>query len=120
MPALAAASFPAVPPPPGRPAARNPFEAARSHLIRRLLDLTVPAELSPRARPAQLAALADHIREAADIFDEWLAAIGGEVAETASRRLDMSVFAGAFRGAVEGNATYVAETAAYASDEEAA
>ncbi|WP_407146297.1 hypothetical protein [Bradyrhizobium sp. ORS 86] len=97
---------------------RNPFEVARSALIKRLVDIEVPRELSLRTRPLEFSALADHIREAANIFDEWLFAIGTEVADNANRTVDLRLFTGAFLGAVDGNATYATETAPFASDEE--
>ncbi|QPF81629.1 hypothetical protein IC762_17535 [Bradyrhizobium genosp. L] len=95
---------------------RNPFEAARSALIRRLVEMEVPRELSLRPRRDEFAHLADHIRDAANLFDEWLFAIGAEVAENANRAVDLRLFSGAFLGAVDGNATHATETAPYAFD----
>ena len=91
---------------------RNPFEVARSHLIRRILELQVPNAVRTFPSPAEFKAVADHVRQAAAIFDEWLAAIGHEVRDNASIEIDADVFDGAFVGAVDGNATYACDNAA--------
>lgn len=81
---------------------RNPFEIARSHLIARLVQMSVP--------PAHaIAEAGDHIKDAANLFDEWLAAVGGAVADRVNVDVDYRVFQGAFLGAVDGNATYEVE-----------
>jgi hypothetical protein len=78
----------------------NPFEAARAALIERLLTLPVPHALGE---------VADHLKDVANICDQWLFAIGGAVAEHVSVDVDMRQFSGAFLGAVDGNATYELE-----------
>lgn len=85
-------------------AARNPLEQARMHLIARLWELSVPPQHA-------IADIPDLIREAANIFDEWLYAVGNHVGERVNVDLDMRNFQGACLGAVEGNATYEIESA---------
>ncbi|EJN07915.1 hypothetical protein PMI42_07445 [Bradyrhizobium sp. YR681] len=80
----------------------NPFEAARSALIQRLLALPVPAAIGE---------VSDHLRDAANVFDQWLYAVGSGVADHVSVDVDMRQFQGAFLGAVDGNATYELECA---------
>jgi hypothetical protein len=92
---------------PAPSASRNPFEIARSHLIRRLLELEVP--------PAHAIAEApDLIRDAANIFDGWLRQVGEHVADVtdaSSEPINLDLFTGQFLGAVDGNATYAVEQA---------
>lgn len=78
----------------------NPFEAARSALITRLLALPVPAAIGE---------VSDHLREAANIFDQWLYAVGSGVADHVTVDVDMRTFQGTFLGAVDGNAIYEVE-----------
>lgn len=78
----------------------NPFEAARAALIDRLLTLRVPEAIGE---------VSEHLRETANIFDQWLYAVGSGVAEHVTVDVDMRQFQGAFLGAVDGNATYEAE-----------
>jgi hypothetical protein len=93
---------------------QNPFEAARLTLIRQLLAMKAPKAYSAFPSPADHEGIADHIREAAAIFDAWLAAIGFQIADNATTQIDMRSFEGAFTGAIEGNATYECERAAQA------
>jgi hypothetical protein len=90
----------------------NPFEAARLALIDRLAALQAPRGLATFPLPADFRHLADHIREAAGLFDEWLAVIGHQVNVSAPGGVDMRVFEDAFSAAVEGNATFVVEQVA--------
>lgn len=96
------------------PAAQNPFEAARRQLIAALLALKAPADYPSFPTPADHEGVAGHIREAALIFDEWLAAIGGEVRDNAVTTIDANLFSGSFTGAVDGNETGVCEEQAEA------
>src|SRR6516225_3603644 len=82
----------------------NPFEAAKAALIARLNKLAAPSA-------SAIGDAADHIRDAANIFDEWLYAVGSQVADRSFNDVDMRSFQGAFLGAVDGNATYEVEVA---------
>lgn len=93
---------------------QNPFEAARRKLIASLLALHAPAAYPSFPSPADHEGIAAHIREAAAIFDEWLAAIGGEVRDNAVTAIDANLFSGSFIGAVDGNETGVCEEQAEA------
>lgn len=79
---------------------QNPFEAARDALIQRLLSLAVPQAIGE---------VSDHLKDAANVFDQWLYAVGSGVADSVSTDVDMRQFQGAFLGAVDGNATYEVE-----------
>jgi hypothetical protein len=81
---------------------QNPFKAARLALIQRLLALPVPEAIGD---------VADHLKDAANIFDQWLYAVGSGVADSVPADVDMRSFQGAFLGAVDGNATYEVECA---------
>lgn len=84
--------------------ARNPFEVARSHLIAALVNMRVPAAHA-------VGDASDHIKDAANLFDEWLFAIGGAVQERVNADLDFRTFQGVFLGAVEGDAAYAVKVA---------
>lgn len=88
------------------PLSSNPFEAARLTLIKRLLTMTAPKAYPAFPKPIHHQTVACHIREAAAIFDEWLSAIGRQVAFNANGEVDRSVFTDAFTAAIDGNATY--------------
>src|SRR5216684_2478892 len=90
----------------------NPFEAARLKLIASLLAMKAPAAYPSFPVPSDHAGVADHLREAAIIFDEWLATVGHQIRDNASNDVDERVFEGAFTGAIEGNATWEVEKAA--------
>jgi len=93
---------------------RNPFEVARSHLIRRILELQAPVAYPNFPTPSHHEGVAAHIREAAVIFDEWLAAVGAEVRDNATTLIDAGLFSGSFVGAVDGNETWACESEALA------
>ena len=81
--------------------AANPFEAARAALIQRLLSLRVPEAIGE---------VSEHLTETANVFDQWLYAVGSGVAEHVTVDVDMRQFSGGhFLGAVDGNATYEVE-----------
>jgi hypothetical protein len=90
--------------------ANNPFEAARLKLVRRLLEMRAPAPYPNFPSPADHEGIAGHIREAAQIFDEWLAAIGSEVRDNAVTSISKDLFSGSFMGAVDGNETWACES----------
>jgi hypothetical protein len=85
---------------------QNPSEAARQALIARLLALPVPQALGE---------VSDHLKDAANVFDQWLYAVGSGVADHVQVDVDMRSFQGAFLGAIDGNATYEAECATEAA-----
>lgn len=89
--------------------AKNPFEAARRRLIAGLLAMKAPAAYPAFPSPADHEGVAAHIREAAQIFDEWLAAIGCEVRDNASSYVSADLFAGSFTAAIDGNETWAIE-----------
>lgn len=88
---------------------QNPFETARLALIQRLLMWKVAKPFGSFATPSDFEAVAADIRDAAIMFDEWLAAIGSEVRDNAVTSVDSRMFAGSFTGAVDGNETGVCE-----------
>ena len=97
---------------------RNPFEVARSHLIRRILELQAPVAFPNFPTPGHHESVAAHLREAAEIFDEWLAAIGAEVRDNATISISAGLFSGSFAAAIDGNETYALECEALALIEE--
>lgn len=98
----------------------NPFEAARLKLIKALLGMKAPNAYPSYPCPDDHEGIAAHIRDAALIFDEWLAAVGAEVRDNAVTSISAGLFAGSFMGAVDGNETYAAEEQAEALREYAA
>lgn len=91
------------------PRSQNPFEAARLALVKRLLALKAPAAYPTFPSPSDHEGVASHIREAAQIFDEWLGAIGDEVRDNATGYVSKDLFAGSFLAAVDGNETWACE-----------
>lgn len=88
---------------------QNPFKAAKAKLISDLLTLVVPKPYPSFPQPSDHEGIAAHIREAAAIFDSWLAAIGSEVRDNAVTSISKEMFSGSFIGAVDGNETGVCE-----------
>lgn len=103
-------------PTPIRPS--NPFEAARQALIKSLTELKVPGAIPVFPHPSCFAVAADHVREASRLFDEWLSAIGHEIADNSVCHVDHKQFRSAYTDAVDGNALYECERAAEALIEE--
>jgi len=93
---------------------QNPFEAARLTLIQKLLRMKAPKALGAFPHPSDFVAIANHLRIAAGIFDEYLEEFGFQVADNAPCNVDARLFTGAFRGAIEGNATFEIEEVAEA------
>lgn len=89
--------------------AKNPFEAARRRLISGLLAMKAPPSYPASPSPSDHEGIAAHIRDAAQIFDEWLAAVGSEVRDNAVTSIDGNLFSGAFTGAIDGNETWACE-----------
>lgn len=90
---------------------RNPFEVARRKLVASLLALKAPAAYPAYPCPDDHEGIAAHLREAAAIFDEWLAAVGHEVRDNAATSISAGLFTGSFSGAIEGNETWACEEA---------
>lgn len=99
--------------PTAEPRSSNPFEAARLLLIKQLLGLKAPKAYPCAPSPADHMSVADHLREAAQIFDTWLAAVGAEVRDNATTSIDKGLFAGSFEAAIDGNETFVCESEAH-------
>jgi hypothetical protein len=90
-------------------ASQNPFETARLSLINALLKLKAPKAYPSFPSPDHHEGIAAHLREAAQIFDEWLAAVGSEVRDNATTSISSGLFSGSFTGAIDGNETGVCE-----------
>jgi hypothetical protein len=90
----------------------NPFETARLALIKRLLEMKAPKAFVSFPQPGDFQVIADHVRDASAIFDEWIASIGFQVADNAPNDVDMRVFEDTFTAAIEGNATHEIEQVA--------
>ena len=84
---------------------QNPFETARRKLIAALLAMKAPSAYPSFPQPSDHEAVADHIRDAAVIFDDWLSAVGSEVRDNAVTAIDRHLFSGSFTGAIDGNET---------------
>lgn len=99
----------ALPATPAPTRSQNPFEAARLTLVRMVLEMKAPAAYPNFPSPSDHEGVAAHIRDAAQIFDIWLAAVGAEVRDNAVAAIDANLFSGSFLGAVDGNETYACE-----------
>lgn len=97
---------------PIRPA--NPFEAARLALIKKLLEIKSPGSFSIFPIPCEFTAVHHHVSEVTAICNEWLSAIGHEVADNSSSRVDIDLFRTAFSDAVDGMALWEIEKQAEA------
>lgn len=97
---------------PIRPA--NAFETARLALIKKLLEIKSPDAFSVFPVPSQFTAIHHHVSEVTAICNEWLAAIGHEVADNSSSRVDLDLFRTAFSDAVDGMALWEIEKQAEA------
>jgi hypothetical protein len=84
----------------------NPFEIARRNLIDSLSTMAVPLPIANFPYAEDFEAVADHLRQAAAIFDAWLQDIGAQVKMNAPCRIDDGQFDCAFSGAIAGNATF--------------
>lgn len=97
---------------------KNPFEAARLALIKALSGMKAPKAYPCAPQPSDHETIADHLREAAAIFDVWLAAVGAEVRDNTTRSVSAGLFSGSFVGAIDGNETFACDEAAEALREE--
>jgi hypothetical protein len=93
---------------------QNPFETARLALVRKILEMRAPPAMPTFPSPHNHLAVADHLRQAAAIFDEWLLAVGHEVRDNATIAIDADTFEGVFASAIDGNALYACEQASEA------
>lgn len=96
------------------PLSANPFEAARLTLIKRLLQLRSPKAYPCSPSPVDHDNVAEHLREVAQVCDEWLAAIGAEVRDNAVTYISAGLFSGSFTGAIDGNETFACTEAGMA------
>lgn len=71
---------------------RNPFEVARSHLIRRILELPVPRNPGSFWMADDFELMAEHIKEAATLFDEWLQRVAFQVSDNSPHSVDERSF----------------------------
>jgi hypothetical protein len=88
---------------------QNPLQTATLALVKRLLQVEVPAAYPAYPSPSHHEGVANLIREVATICDEWLAAVGSEVRNNAVTSISSNLFNGSFLGAVDGNETYACE-----------
>jgi hypothetical protein len=88
---------------------QNPFETARLQLIKALLAMKPPAAYPAFPSPDHHKGVASHLREAAEIFDGWLAAVGAEVRDNATTYISADLFSGSFTAAIDGNETWAIE-----------
>jgi hypothetical protein len=98
------------------------FAAAKARLIERITNaLICPKDYSLFPKADEHVCVGEHIREAAKIFDEWLASIGSEVAEnTCATIVTERDFEGVFFDAVDGNCAWLCENESAALLEERA
>jgi hypothetical protein len=93
---------------------QNPFERARLALIKRLLWMPAPSAYPTFPSPDDHMGVKDHILLAAELFDDYLAAIGAEVRDNANCAIDKDLFSGTVMRAIDGNETFALEEAALA------
>lgn len=97
---------------------QNPFETARLALVKKLLAVKAPGSFSVFPVPQEFTGIIDHMREVAGIVDEWCAAIGHEVADNSSSRVDIDLFRSPMTDAIDGNAMWEIEKQAEAAIED--
>lgn len=78
----------------------NPLKAAKTRLVSDFLALFAPAYPMHPA-PSDHESVAEHIREALNIFNEYLAAVGSEVRDNAVTAVDVNLFSGTLQAADE-------------------
>ena len=71
---------------------QNPFEAARAKLIERLSLLVVPKPIRIFPGPSDFQNARDLLRETAEIFDDYVHAIGSEVENNSPYPIDLRSF----------------------------
>jgi hypothetical protein len=93
---------------------KSPIETARRRLVASLLAMKVPKAYPSFPSPDDHLSIKDHIVLAAELFDDYLAAIGAEVRDNANCAIDKDLFSGTVMRAIDGNETYALEEAALA------
>jgi hypothetical protein len=96
----------------------HPLAKAHVALVQELARLHVP-HYGLHATPEQHEDVADYLIRIAQAMDRHLAEVGREVNRNAGVSVDQAPFAGAFLGAIEGNATFECDRAAAAMREDA-
>jgi hypothetical protein len=92
-------------------AAANPLQTAHAKLIERLAQLVIPRAIRTFPSPSDFEAVAQYIREAAEIMDDWSEAIGFQVADNSPFSTDPRDFAGVVTDGVS-NAAYACTSVA--------
>lgn len=95
----------------------NPFEQAKAKLIERLALVVCPKAYRVFPSPADHLNVAQHMRDVAEVIDDWFSFIGDEIAENAVTKVDRRCFEAVVTCAIDGNATYCAEREAEALSE---
>lgn len=96
---------------------RTALELAHMNLLTRMASLRVP-RIVGSADAQDINAIGDHLIEAMDAMDAYVAAIGAEVASNSPRGVDRSLFDRPCFKAIDGNALHAIADAARAADEE--
>src|ERR1700722_13908923 len=80
--------------------AQNPFEQAKAKLIERLQLLVCPKPIRLFPHPSDFVAVGDLLRETAEIFDDYVRFVGGEVEDNSPYHVDSRSFDAVASGAV--------------------
>ena len=78
----------------------DPFHVAHFKMIERLSLLLTPKAIRAFPGPSDFEAIAQYLREAAEIMDDWSEAIGFQVADNSPYQTDPNDFRAVFSGAV--------------------
>jgi uncharacterized phosphosugar-binding protein len=97
--------------------ATTPIEIAHAAMLAGLARLVVPV-IPADNEPAHFDALGQHMLDIAEVVDDYMTAIGDHVAENATVKIDLSLFAAPLLATIEGNAFFEIENAAAALREE--
>ena len=79
---------------------QNPLEQAKARLIERLQLLVCPRAIRVFPHPSDFVAVGDLLRETAEIFDDYVRFIGGEVQDNSPYHVDERSFDAVASGAV--------------------
>jgi hypothetical protein len=94
-----------------RPQVQHPLKVAHAAMLAGLGRLVVPV-IPVFPEPVDFEAVAEHMRDVAEIVDDYMTAIGDHVAENASVKIDLSLFAAPLLESIDGNATFEIERVA--------
>jgi hypothetical protein len=94
-----------------RPQVQHPLKDGYAAMLAGLTRLAVPA-IPVFPEPQDFDAVAKHMMDVAEIVDDYMTAIGDHVAENATVKIDLSLFAAPLLATIEGNAVYEIENAA--------